>query len=568
MPTIRQIHIKNFRGIKELKWHPNPGLNCIIGPGDSGKSTVLDAIDLVLTARRSYSFSDTDFYQLNIDEPIEITATLGELDDKLLNLESYGTFLRGFNLTTKTINDEPQTGDEIVISIKLTIRDDLEPYWQLFSERAMDASFEKRLQWKHRELISPSRLGVAPNFNLAWGSKSILNKLSDENINVSASLLQLVRDARKNFAEQEVVGVEKVLLEVKKIANELGVSTGEINAQLDINSFSLSNGAISLHNDDNTPLSQLGTGSIRLLISGLQKTVAVSNIFLVDEVEYGLEPFRITRLLHELGAKTDSSKLQVFLTTHSPYVLRELKASQLHVIRKPSNLSTYHEVLSLNDTDEEQSTLRVCAEAFFNKSVIICEGKTEIGLTRGIDLYHQEKGEKSIQSYGVYWADGGGSTLFVRAEIFRKLGYRTAIFKDSDLPEQQSEFTKSAIKNGIEIFEWGNSLSFEDALFKYSPATSISPLLTLAIERKGEQSISSAILNHSDGTYDLSKCQNEFCDEMREPLAKAAKAKSGSWFKDIEPAELLAKNIICANYDDFNQEFRQVINNLFEWAKS
>ena len=33
-----------------------------LGPGDSGKSSILDAIDLCLGARRTVGFADTDFY--------------------------------------------------------------------------------------------------------------------------------------------------------------------------------------------------------------------------------------------------------------------------------------------------------------------------------------------------------------------------------------------------------------------------------------------------------------------------------------------------------------------------
>jgi hypothetical protein len=44
MARIRKIEIQNFRGIKELVWLPSAGINCLIGPGDSGKSSILDAI--------------------------------------------------------------------------------------------------------------------------------------------------------------------------------------------------------------------------------------------------------------------------------------------------------------------------------------------------------------------------------------------------------------------------------------------------------------------------------------------------------------------------------------------
>lgn len=66
MARIRKIEITNFRGIQQLTWCPAPGINCLIGPGDSGKSTVLDAIDLCLGARRNVQFSDADFCGLDI----------------------------------------------------------------------------------------------------------------------------------------------------------------------------------------------------------------------------------------------------------------------------------------------------------------------------------------------------------------------------------------------------------------------------------------------------------------------------------------------------------------------
>ena len=118
---VRHLRIRNFRGIKELSWHPGPGINCLIGPGDSSKSTILDALDLLLTARRSATFSDIDFHNLVVDEPIEISATLGELDDELKNLEAYGNYLGGYDAATKTIHDEPEQGSEVTLTVVLTV---------------------------------------------------------------------------------------------------------------------------------------------------------------------------------------------------------------------------------------------------------------------------------------------------------------------------------------------------------------------------------------------------------------------------------------------------------------
>jgi hypothetical protein len=53
MARIRHVQIENFRCIQHLVWVPSPGINCLIGPGDSGKSSILDAIDYCLGARRA-----------------------------------------------------------------------------------------------------------------------------------------------------------------------------------------------------------------------------------------------------------------------------------------------------------------------------------------------------------------------------------------------------------------------------------------------------------------------------------------------------------------------------------
>ncbi|POB81347.1 ATP-dependent nuclease [Vibrio vulnificus] len=571
MSVIRAIQIQNFRSIKELNWSPKPGLNCLIGSGDSGKSTILDAIDLALGARRSFNFTDADFHKLNTQEPIMITVTIGGLDDELMNVDKYGFFLRGFNHTSLEIHDEPQPDDEAVLTIKLIVDRDLEPDWYLYSERAESDGLERRLPWKHKELLSPARLGTTTYQHLAWGNRSILNKLSEDTLDVSATLAELGRQTRQHFADQQVDGVRDVLQKVQGIANGLGVPVGELKALLDVNGVSLSNGAISLHNDDNTPLRQLGTGSSRLLISGLQKSASKSKIILVDEAEYGLEPYRITRLLNELGSKDTQPTQQVFITTHSPYVLRELQAQQLHVLRKTSlaaqvfgNGQDSHKIHSLEGTDEQQSTLRVCAESFFSKAVVVCEGKTEIGYVRGIDLYRQEQNERSINACGIHCADGGGDSMFVRADVFAQLGYPTALFKDSDKAQQHIEPSQQAISKGIAIYEWGNNSATEDVLFMACPAQVIPQLLALAIQRKGQAAIEDHIIAHSQNQITLDACLNHFQEGYRSILAKAANKKS--WFKDIEPAETVARNVIAPNYAQFSEALTYTTNQLFQWA--
>ena len=98
MPRIRKVEIRHFRGIRELSWCPSSGINCLIGPGDSGKSSILDAIDFCLGARRNLQFTDADFHQLDVATPIVISVTIGELDDGLTRIFHGSAFFGEFDI--------------------------------------------------------------------------------------------------------------------------------------------------------------------------------------------------------------------------------------------------------------------------------------------------------------------------------------------------------------------------------------------------------------------------------------------------------------------------------------
>ena len=49
MAVLHKLSLRNFRGLKEFDQVFDTGLTCIIGRGDSGKSTILDAINYVFS---------------------------------------------------------------------------------------------------------------------------------------------------------------------------------------------------------------------------------------------------------------------------------------------------------------------------------------------------------------------------------------------------------------------------------------------------------------------------------------------------------------------------------------
>ncbi|WP_226584606.1 AAA family ATPase [Acuticoccus sediminis] len=188
MARIRLVEIENFRGLKNLTWRPSLGINCLVGPGDNGKSSVLDAIDFCLGARRNIQFTDADFYFLDVETPIVITVTIGDLDDSLKNFDAYGMFVRGFDPATGEVEDEPEKDAETVLSLRLTVASDLEPNWTLVSDRAEDQGLSRNLSWSDRVRLAPTRIGALADYHLGWRRGSVLNRVSEERADASAAL--------------------------------------------------------------------------------------------------------------------------------------------------------------------------------------------------------------------------------------------------------------------------------------------------------------------------------------------------------------------------------------------
>ncbi|MGD9471236.1 MAG: ATP-dependent endonuclease [Novosphingobium sp.] len=574
MARIRAIEVSNFRSLQEFTWFPSSGINCLIGPGDSGKSTVLDAIDLCLGARRNLQISDADFHNLDTETPITISITIGELDDGLKKIDTYGSFLRGFDAILQIIEDEPEAGMETVLTLRLTVTNDLEPSWTLVSDRAAAAGVSRYLTWADRVRLAPTRVGAVADYNLSWRRGSVLNRLSEEKADASAALAKAAREARTAFGADAGAQLQETLGKVAAVAKSLGVPVGQtVQAMLDAHSVSFGGGTISLHDEAGIPLRGLGTGSTRLLVAGLQgEVVDQSSIILVDELEHGLEPHRLIRFIGSIGAKAAIPPLQAFVTTHSPVALREFSGDQLFVLREAGNK---HSAKLVGSNNPVQGTIRRYAEAFLAPSVVICEGASEVGLVRGIDQFRVANGYASIGALGVALVDcggGGPDQPFDRAAAFHALGYRVAVIRDDDKPP--TEAAENAFKAaGGHVTKWGAGRALEQELFLSLNEVGVTALLDKAIELHGEALVDQHTKSASGGAISLLDIQTAtlidgISAQQRQILGVAAKSKSAAWFKSVSLMEAVALEIIAPNLANSAAEFLAEVNGIFAWAEN
>ncbi len=554
---IRHLLIKNFRGIKELNWQIKTDFVCLVGPCDSSKTTILDAIESVLSPAWNLHFEDTDFYCLKVEDDIYIEVTVDDLPAELLSDHRFGLFLRGWN-EKEGLVDEPMDGFLPVLTIALRVKKDLEPEWLIVNERLTE---EKRIGAKDRSLLGMSRLGGGVSKHLCWGAGSVLNKLLDASTDFQTVLSDAGREIRKNINFKDV---EHLVSSVKKIT-ELGAKFGvipknEMRAHLDIKHIGLKESAISLHDGD-VPLRLSGIGTQRLLAIALQlAAVEEGGIGLIDEIEYGLEPHRIYQLLRILM----STKGQIFITTHSPSVIAELKVVNIHTLNSEldgtANMQNFKDV----GADSIQRIARAAPQAFLVKRVIVCEGKTEQGFLRGVDQKEEVTNNRGMWSYGVMSVDGNGASSVEVAKLFKSFKYDVTWFGDSDVGEINNK--KQELKDlGISIFDWSDSANLETRVFKDLPWNGIKKLIAQAMEVFGTESIRDQIKSRVPS---LSNNYEEWLDTESLRVVLANVSKDNKWFKSISGGEEIGK--IAYEYlpQISSSNLNLKINEMLTWIKA
>jgi putative ATP-dependent endonuclease of OLD family len=527
---IRHISIRNFRGIQQLDWAlPNAALACLAGRGDSTKSTILEAIRRLFHPHFNLVFDDADFHTCDVSNAIIIAAVVAELPDSFLADERYGLHLVGWNQATATLANEPGEGLEDALRVRLTITEDLEPEWRVFKTDA-----DEGIPFKPSDrakvgvhLIS----GTSTDRHLTWSRGSVLSQLTEED-DIAPSLAAAARAAKEalELRRQDLQHFDAVAAVAEETARGLGVNVASnFKAQLDTDAINVRNAGLALH-DGALPLRQLGLGSKRMLTTGLQRQAQQApHVTLFDEVEVGLEPHRIARLIKHLASDASG---QYILTTHSPVVLRELSVQALHIVHASVGVVDVVSAAKPGLADSIQGKIRSGAEAFLAPKVIVCEGATEVGLLRGLDDYWATAGLETFAYRGVALFDvNGADKIFELSNELKTLGYDVAVVADSDAPNHFSVANAEALQEaGVEVVMWDGAVSVEERIFNDLPWTGVMASFHAARRIKGDDA---ALLNQLQTQYGQDFDRN-FAAWVEAPALRMAlglAAKTSDWFK-------------------------------------
>jgi putative ATP-dependent endonuclease of the OLD family len=526
MAKLHTLKITNYRGIEKFEHiFGYSDFICLIGRGDSGKTTILQAIDAVLSPNWNYSFNDMDFHKGNITKPIEIEASLYDLPFELLIDSKYGLYKSLLNGKGEIIDDLTQyDSDENkdILTVKLIVKKDLEPRWYIVNNRLNQENIEIRSS--DRAKVNVYLISDFINRHFSWGKRSPLYSLlkhEQKHDEIDEILTQAYRKAKSSIDNSSFASFDKILKKIKDAAIHLGLSINDISTLMDFKDTFIKEGNVVLH-DDKIPFRMKGKGTKRLLSIAIQLELAKQGgIILIDELEQGLEPDRARFLVKKLK---DNNKGQIFVTTHSNNVIVELSVKNIFLMNNDKqSLFSFSEDL--------QGCIRNNPEAFFAKRIIVCEGATEVGICRALNHFRIHNNKDNLSTLGIALVDGTGSKFIEYCEKFNKAGFDTCAFCDSD--DNGINTKKQQLKDrGILIVDCNENQAIEQQLFNDLPWEQVKTLLDYVIDEKSEQSIL-AITNKT--AVDDLKGSNSL--EIRKLLGEKAKEKG--WFKRIDHGEFI-----------------------------
>ena len=537
---IRQLKVSNFRGVSALDWRPGSPFCCLIGAGDSGKSTLLDAVEAALSSRW-FSFTEPDFLNCDTSNSIVIEATVGELSRALKSDERLGLYIRAWT-TAGDLRDEPVDDDEPVLTVRLTVDATMEPTWELVCDRVEDP---RTLSNRDRALFGLVRLAGEDARHLAWGQGSVLARLTGDNKEAAARLAEAYRAARASANLGEIESLADAAALAERFAKGLGAYVeGAYEPGLELGRSGLSSGSIALH-DSGVPLRLAGLGTRRLATLAIQKSaIAEGAIVLIDEIEHGLEPHRIIGAIAQL--KADQAKAleqrkptgQILMTTHSDVALGEAGAESLRVVQtaRPGRATL---IGSPSSPEPIRPLMRFTPRALFARRILVSEGNTELGMLLGLrEGWPARHGGRPIEQLGAAIADGNGEQASSLALALAGLGYPTAMFRDSDTVLAPATVAALAAA-GVPVFEYGGSLNTEQAIFAAASDELVQALLVYAREERGDAVVDDnlnirmpdlglELIRGDFGNWFLLSELNEA--QLREAVAEVAARKR--WFKD------------------------------------
>ncbi|WP_338830245.1 ATP-dependent nuclease [Bradyrhizobium sp. 27S5] len=333
--TIERVIVRNYRTLYDADLKFGPGTNIIVGDNESGKSTLLEAINLAL--KRQLSRRPADY----------------ELHPFLFNSKTVAEFIASHKFGT------PKPPPEILIELYLRDHEDLAVLKGTMNSEILDQpgialkiKLDDNLKDEYREYIkNPDELRSIPieYYEIEWLSfagdlltskaipvkSALIDPSSITNTHAANRyVLEIVRDYLTKVQSVELaLSYRKMRDEFQNdarihainsdLATKAGiVSDKRLSVAMDVTSRASWETGVMPHLDD-IPLTLVGKGEQNAVkVKLAMEASEACDIFLMEEPENHLSHTNLNRLIGKIVAKSEGR--QLIITTHSSFVLNKL----------------------------------------------------------------------------------------------------------------------------------------------------------------------------------------------------------------------------------------------------
>jgi len=478
---ITRMKISNFRGIKTSElFFPNQVV--LVGDNNSGKSTILEAIDLVLGPERLSRhpiIDEHDFYagryldaeNNSIDINIEVVV-VGLTFDQELHFRNHLEFWD--EAQNQLLEGPPPSATDretVCTALRLGFRgyydfeeDDFFGETHFLSPASLESGSYEKLGARDKRKIGFLYLRTLRTgrraLSLEKGSLlDIILKLKEIRPQMWEDVLSKLHEV--SVATDPELGISDILRSVQDAVRKIVPVECADSPSLKVSSLTRDHlrqvltvfMGTGVHDENGSeylaPFTHQGTGTINTLVLTLLSMIAELKqnvIFAMEEPEIAIPPHTQKRVISSVISKSS----QAIFTSHSPYILEEFIPAQILSISRNDGILTGCPVKLPPNVKEkayrDEVKRRFC-EAVLSRRVLIVEGRTEYDAIRAVSKRLEDLDSDkylSLDGLGISIVDAQtDSQVIPLGEYFRELGKTTyAIFdkQDAESSVQISDF--------------------------------------------------------------------------------------------------------------------------------
>lgn len=434
---IKKIHIRNYRTIKDLIWHPKDGMNIIIGNNEAGKSTLLEAMLLTINGRINgrwmgdelnpywFNLNSVEEFFKQVDDDQEVTPP-SILIEVYFEKEDIPQKLRGKNNyfhedcpgIKLSIEPDPEYREQFLHYLSNDHPPILPTEYYQIDWRGFNDEPLKRRPFELRTSVIDGRT-IRSSRGVDYQTRQMLTDYVDRE--ESASISVAYRHAR-----YELTGtiLDKINERIEEETEGIRDYTFEL--QMDQSSTAGWESSV-IPQINKVPFSMSGQGQqvLMKIAFALKKSSNSSNYVFIEEPENHLSHTSLTAAVNLI--KELSSGRQTFITTHSSYVLNRLGLDRLTLLNNGKNANfndLTDDTINYFKRQSGYDTLRLVLA----KKLVIVEGPSDEMLFNR--AYYDLKGRYPV--YDEIDVISQGTRNRRALELCHVLNRSVAVLRDND----------------------------------------------------------------------------------------------------------------------------------------